>query len=203
VGIVINIILLSFFLFAPQFMGGYVGVYTSGNASTTIVPFFDVEAVKSVWWLFVISFGADIVNNIYKLIVGRWNVKTAIFNAVCNVVTAVASAIILLGRNIFCYYIAKDINSALAAAGEAPLPEQAALMFGRLNIIIFAIILFASVLSIITGFVKAFAAKEKANMARMRMNFSPFCRRVPQVVCFLISSQYRLAACSVLLSPYS
>lgn len=161
VGIVINIILLSIFLFAPQFMGGYVGVYTSGGASTTIVPFFDAEAVKSVWWLFVISFGADIVNNIYKLIVGRWNVKTAIFNAVCNVVTVVSSAIILLGRNIFCYYISKDINSALAAAGEAPLPEQAVMMFDRLNVILFAIILFASVLSIITGFVKTFAAKRE------------------------------------------
>lgn len=162
VGIVINIILLSFFLFAPQFMGGYVGVYTSGNASTTIVPFFDVEAVKSVWWLFVISFGADIVSNIYKLVVGRWNGKTAIFNAVCNVVTVVASAIILLGRNIFCTNIAKDVSSALAAAGEAPLLKQAVMMFDRLNIIIFAIILFASVLSIITGFVKAFAAKNNA-----------------------------------------
>lgn len=162
VGIVINIILLSFFLFAPQFMGGYVGVYTSGAASTTIVPFFDTEAVKSVWWLFVISFGADIVSNIYKLVVGRWNVKTAVFNAVCNVVTIVSSAVILLGKNIFCVYIAKDVSSALVAAGEAPLPEAAAMLFGRLNIIIFAIIFFAGILSIITGFAKAFAAKNSA-----------------------------------------
>jgi len=159
VGIVFCVLLLAIFIFAPHLMG--VAVSRTGDTNSfKFIPFFNAETIHSVWYLFVISFGVQIVNYVYRLIVGRYNFRVAVSTTITGIISTVASGFILLNDRIMNNQFDVALNEALAADGGSA--EIAPIFSNGLAMFIFAIILIANVADIAKAFIKAFQYKENA-----------------------------------------
>ena len=158
VGIVFCVLLLVIFIFAPHLMGVTVSSIGDTN-SIKFIPFFNTETIHSVWYLFAISFGVQIVNYVYRLIVGRYNFKVAIVTAVTCIINTVASGFILLNDRIMNSQFETALNEAITADGGPA--ELAPLMSNGLAVLIFAIIVLANVADIAKAFIKAAQYREK------------------------------------------
>ncbi len=157
VGIVFCVILLVIFIFAPHLMGVTVSNIGDTN-SIRFIPFFNTETIHSVWYLFVISFGVQIIAYVYRLIVGRYNFKVAIVTAVTSIINVVASGFILLNDRIMNTGFETALNEAITADGGPA--ELAPLMSNGLAVLIFGIIVLANIADIAKAFIKAFTYRE-------------------------------------------
>lgn len=149
IGIFVGAIILVVFLFAPQWVG--LGVMNLPDGGSRFVSLFNVPVVKDLWFLFVVSFGASIANDCFKLIVARYNIKVAIVNAVCEAVTIIMSAFILLRSDIVNPQISELVSELDVAPEDV---EVVSGIFSHLNVLIFGLIAVFGLISIVVTTVK-------------------------------------------------
>lgn len=149
IGIFVCVIILVLFLFAPQWVG--FGAMNLPDGGSRFIPFFNIPVVKDLWFLFVVSFGASIANDCFKLIVARYNIKVAIVNAVCEAVTIIMSAFILLRADIVNPQISEIVSSLDVAPEDAQMVSD---LFSHLNVLIFGLIVIFGLISIVVTTVK-------------------------------------------------
>lgn len=93
-GICICVIFLILFLAAPQIFGAYL------TETHEFVPIFNIDIIRSVWYIPVIFSVAGIVREIIKLIEGRYNTRVMITIIITNVISAIAAIWWLMRDNI-------------------------------------------------------------------------------------------------------
>ena len=151
IGIVICAILLPMLLYAPQSLLYSVSLSGSGNSAVSL---FREKAFADVWYLLVIGFGAAIVLECVKLIIGRYNYRTAIASTVCNIISAVTASLAFIRTDIVSPEVVESINTALAEDGQNAL--TAGLANNIVGVAIAGIIIVCSVIDIIVCWVKAY-----------------------------------------------
>lgn len=142
VGIVISIVFLVVFLFAPQILGF---VITDG---TKFISVFDVKAIQSVWYLTFIFALCGITRDTVKLIEGRFCKKVMITTVVTDIISGIFTCIWLLGTDI--------MNPEFVSSLTAIFSNEEVLvnMFSNFQMFILVVILFALALDMITTVVK-------------------------------------------------
>lgn len=83
VGLVFLGIFIVVFAFAPQ----YIGFWNAEGAE--FVSIFDLAVIRSVLWIFLISFAASAVKEIIKLIEGRYTIRLMLVTIFCNAVNLI------------------------------------------------------------------------------------------------------------------
>jgi len=157
VGIVFGIFFLAIFLFAPQLFGAHVAHIGDVN-KVELNPIFNVDYIHSVWYLFVISFGAEIIDNCCRLVIGRYNFKVAIISTITSVVNIIASGLILFNDKVMNPDFEPLFREALAADGGPT--ELAPLFANGIAAFIFVIILIINLATIAKAFIKAAIYRE-------------------------------------------
>lgn len=93
-GICTSVIFLVIFLIVPQCVGAYMPEVNE------FVPIFNVDVIRSVWYIPALFSIAGISREIIKLIEGRYNKKVMITTIVDNAISAVVAAWWLIRDNI-------------------------------------------------------------------------------------------------------
>lgn len=93
-GICTSVIFLVIFLIVPQCVGAYMPEVNE------FVPIFNVDVIRSVWYIPALFSIAGISREIIKLIEGRYNKKVMITTIVDNAISAVVAAWWLMRDNI-------------------------------------------------------------------------------------------------------
>ncbi len=142
--IVITIIFGLIFLTVPQI----VGVYDLSNG--TSVSVFDVAVVRSLWYLILAFFAMGIIRDGYKLFERRYTKRLAVVTVITNILSAFFFGAFIFNKNVFnpqaSYAITKLFDN------QVPFIET---LFTRPHIGIFAVVLFALLIGIVTTVYKA------------------------------------------------
>ncbi len=157
-GIVFNTFFLVIFSVAPQIISCAMFVSDSGKEMS--VPFFNTEVLRSLWVFWGISFVVGIALECLRLVIGRYDIKNALITVVCNTVICIMSAFVLLRNDLV---NAEGIRQAITALEAAPDEAQiASKLLCNVNIVIFAIMVFANVIDAVTAVVKGIKYSSKA-----------------------------------------
>lgn len=142
VGIVFSVAFFIIFLFAPQILG-FVRTGTS-----EFVPVFNTEIIQSSWLLIALFTICGVTRDTARLIEGRYCNRVMIITIITNVITAVTTAIWLLGTNI--------MNPELINSLSDLFSDEAVLinLFSKFQVFLLAIILFALAIDTIETVVK-------------------------------------------------
>lgn len=151
IGIVICTILPAVLLYAPQSL--LFGISIEGGENVSAVSLFREKAFANVWYLLVIGFGAAIALECVKLMIGRYNYRTAIASTVCNTVAAAAMALAFVRTDVVAPEFVESINAALAEEGTV---LNAGLANNLVGGAIAGIVIVCSVIDIIVCWVKAY-----------------------------------------------
>lgn len=110
VGICFSVAFIIIFMLIPQYFGAFI------SETKEIIPVFDVEIVRSLWYVSALLGVAGIVREVVGLIEGRYNKKVMVTTIVCNFASAVLSVWWLLTEDIinikFVSYMTKGIEEA-------------------------------------------------------------------------------------------
>ena len=156
VSIVFGVVLLVIVLFAPQLLGAYI-TKAGSESGVTLVPIFNTDTIRSMWYLFVIGFGADIFNSCYRLIIGRYNLKVAVVTAITSIINTVSAAFILLNDKVMNPEFGQLFAEAVAADGG---PSELAPFVSEFASTFFIIILLANCAGTAKAFIKACKYRE-------------------------------------------
>lgn len=77
------ILFLVLFLAAPQILGVIV------SSPTRIIPIFNVDVIKSIWYIISLYILMGLVREIVKLLEGRYNKKVMLTSLVTNIISAI------------------------------------------------------------------------------------------------------------------
>lgn len=95
-GIIFSIIFIFLFLAFPQ----AVCVVFRNDAETTVIPFFSESAIKSAWFLFAGIGICGITDGAFQLIEGRYTLRLAAVNGICNVISILLCILLALRKDI-------------------------------------------------------------------------------------------------------
>lgn len=93
------IIFSGLYIYAGSLLGIYENTKTSGLVYVT--PTFNQDVLHSYWLLVFSTIILGIILALYKLLVGQWTLKLAIFNAIFNLVSSIIFIIIISNPNLF------------------------------------------------------------------------------------------------------
>ena len=94
-GIVFLLIFMSLLLIAPDLLGAWHK--DAAGVQVRPIPVFNLDIWPSVMPLFILGFGLSFLDEIVKLIAGRYCVAVAINTTVCNVASVAVAALLLRG----------------------------------------------------------------------------------------------------------
>lgn len=95
VGIGFDVLFLAIFLAAPQMLG----MYTLGTGE--IIPIFNVDAIRSGWYIILLFGVLGILREIVKLLEGRYNRKVLTVTVVADLLSAILAIIWLTDSKMF------------------------------------------------------------------------------------------------------
>ncbi len=98
VGIVFGILVIVMFIFAPQFMGAWI---TNATGEVISIPALDLAIWSSVLPLMITSIAAGIIDDLTKLINGRYNAVVMIVNLITNCIVIAMTFLIFKGHQIW------------------------------------------------------------------------------------------------------
>ena len=142
--IVFAIVIAVLFLGFPQFMGFW-------SSETSFVPIFDLTFLSSVWYLVVIWSLARIIGEVLKIIIGRYNRLFALVAFLSDAGVVIAVALMFLNPSILNPYFIPILSSHF----EVDVPHVVELLITNINLIIFAIVCFVTLIDFITTLIKS------------------------------------------------
>jgi len=83
--IIISSIFFSLFYFGPQ----YLAIYYKKESNLNVINIFNLDVLKSFNIMIIIIFALTIINEIIKILIGRWNLKLAITNSVIDIISSI------------------------------------------------------------------------------------------------------------------
>lgn len=83
--IIISTIFFSLFYYAPQ----YLGIYYNGESNWNVINVFNLNGLESFKIMIIIIFLLTIINEIIKIIAGRWSIRVSIIYSVINIVSSI------------------------------------------------------------------------------------------------------------------
>lgn len=131
-GISMSIIFVIVFLIAPEV---FAVALVDGKK---IIPIFNTEVIRSIWYIITAFAVLGIIREIYKLYEGRYTKRLAAVTVVTDIISAMLSFLFLLDNNI----INRDFISFISNlfSGES---EFISIIFTRFNMFFLYVILFA------------------------------------------------------------
>lgn len=82
--IIISSIFFSLFYFGPQ----YLSIYHKNGSNLNIINTFNLDVLKSFNTIVIVIFALTIINNLIKIIVGRWTIKVSIISSIINIISS-------------------------------------------------------------------------------------------------------------------
>ncbi len=98
IGIVINVVFMGVFLFAPQLICSYYSISDSGV--TASAPLFNVDVMKSLWFAWGALFAVGIFEECFRLYKGRHDYSTAIVRIITGIIEIAMTVLIFARRDI-------------------------------------------------------------------------------------------------------
>ena len=143
IGIVIDILFVTFFLAAPPLIGANI------TGTGEIIPIFNVDVLRAHWYIIVLFALFGIVRETVKLLEGRYNNKVMLTSIAANALSAVTAFWWLSDRNLF---NPAFTNAIVQQLGEGE--EVVITMFEHFPKFFLAVMLFALALDTIEVVVK-------------------------------------------------
>jgi hypothetical protein len=131
-GIFFSIIFATLFLIVPEI---FVVHFLD---DTRIIPIFNTDIIKSVWYIIIAFAVLGIIRECYKLYEGRYTKRLAVVTVVVDILSALLSFAFLLDNNI----INRDFSSAIIKLFQDE-AEFIMNIFSRFNLFFLSVILFA------------------------------------------------------------
>ena len=145
VGIILSVVFLCVFLIAPQVICVII------TDPFEMIPIFNTEVVKSLWYFIVAFAVVGIIREIVKLIEGRYNKKVMIATIGTNIVSALLSTLWLLRDNI----INPEFVSSISRIFDGK-EDFIIAIFSNFNVFFLAVIIMALLIDTIVTVVKTF-----------------------------------------------
>lgn len=82
--IIISSIFFSLFYFGPQ----YLSIYYKKENNLNIINIFNLDVLKSFNIMVIVIFSLTIINELIKIIVGRWTIKVSIISSLINIISS-------------------------------------------------------------------------------------------------------------------
>lgn len=116
---IVSIIFIFIFLIFLNFSAGQFSFYLPEN-NRTLLQIFNPSVLHSYLWLINICFGIEIVKEILKIVIGRYNLKLAIINTALGIAALILALIPFSNFNIW----NQTFVQQLANAGVITLPAN-------------------------------------------------------------------------------
>jgi hypothetical protein len=142
-GISISIIFCIVFLIAPE-------IFSAVFDGKRFIPIFNVEVIRSIWYIIIGFAVLGIIRDGYKLYEGRYTKKLAVVTVITDILSALLSFVFLLDNKI----INNEFTTAIINLFQDD-AEFIANIFSRFNIFFLGVILFALALDMINTIVRA------------------------------------------------
>lgn len=133
--IIFTIIIMLLFLLSPQLIGAY-----SINHGVTVIPVFDVAAIRSAMPVIFLWFGIGIVKNIWELVDGKYTLRYGIFTVVADILTIILTVVIFKGFNIWNSSFIAQVDNLFQVNANTSVYE----VWGRVtdNFVVFLILIY-------------------------------------------------------------
>jgi hypothetical protein len=82
--IIMSTIFFSLFYYAPQ----YLGIYYNGEGKWNVINVFNLNGLESFNIIIIIIFLLTIINEIIKIIAGKWSIRVSIIYSVINIISS-------------------------------------------------------------------------------------------------------------------
>lgn len=103
--IIFTILVMLIFLLSPQLIGAY-----SINDGVTVIPVFDVEALRAIMPVIILWFGIGILKNIWELVDGKYTIRYGIFTVIADIITILLTVVIFKGFHIWNSSFIEQVN---------------------------------------------------------------------------------------------
>ncbi|HZJ84740.1 MAG TPA: hypothetical protein VFD02_04200 [Syntrophomonadaceae bacterium] len=137
------------------FSSNYFGVWVFNNKFTGVVPFLNEETYGFYLLFIIFIFGFGILKEGFKLVIGKWTYKLALFTLVINAISLTAILVMIKQAN---FWNPKFMNglveSGLFAIGSEGF-NIVSQLWGKLTFWLLVFLAIALIWDIVNGFIKA------------------------------------------------
>lgn len=146
-GIVLSIAFVTVFLACPQI---FMAVGTQGD-TVEMIPIFNIEVIRSTWYLILLFGVLGIVGEIVKLLDGKYTKRVVVTTVVTDLLSAVLSFVWLCRPNIINPQFADAMRGMFEEEGEFIGSVFVNFQYFFLGIIVFALVL-DSIITVVKWF---------------------------------------------------
>jgi len=126
VGLIFSFIFICLFVITPEIFGFW-------NAGTKeFIPFLNMDTVRSIMGLFVLSFTFPIIKDVFQLLEGRYSVKLMIVTILCNAASLAMAYYLIRNFQIFNSDFPNRLSVVLGQPDIAILKENVNTVFGSI-----------------------------------------------------------------------
>jgi hypothetical protein len=150
--IVFTIFIMLIFLLSPQLIGAY-----SIDNGVTIIPVFDLDAIRAVMPLILLCLGVGILKNIWELVDGKYSIRYSFFTLGVDVIEIILTIIIFKGFKIWNSSFIGQVNQLFHLNADTSVYEVLGNVTNKF--VLFLILLY--LLDIGSTFIKSFKAEGK------------------------------------------
>jgi len=125
VGIIFSLIFLSVILFAPEIFGYW------DKSAGGFISILDTGVIRSIGWLFVISFAFTLAEEVFRLVEGRYTIRLMIAVIICDAAELALAFVIIRNFPIWNQQFPYLLMAAIGEKGTAVVPADWGAMLGN------------------------------------------------------------------------